>query len=77
MTIHDHMSYKLTLRNLNESVNETLPHSPDSRNTSPTDYHLLKHFDNFLNGVVVNEHTVDENAFVISSTSELEKSRNK
>ena len=39
-----------TIRKLNELSVEVLPHPPYSPDLSTTDYHLFKHFDNFLTG---------------------------
>ena len=51
--IHDntrpHVS-QITVRELNELSVVVLPHPPYSSDLSPTDYHLFKHFDNFLVG---------------------------
>ena len=51
--LHDntgpHVS-QITVRKLKELSVEVLPHPPYSPDLSPTDYHLFKHFDNFLTG---------------------------
>ena len=46
---HPHVS-QITVRKLNELNVEVLPHPLYSSDLSPTDYHLFKHFDNFLTG---------------------------
>lgn len=51
--LHDnarpHVS-QTTIQKLNELGVEVLPHPPYSPDLSPTDYHLFKHFQNFLAG---------------------------
>lgn len=51
--LHDnarpHVS-QITVQKLNALKVEVLPHPPYSPDLSPTDYHLFKHFDNFLTG---------------------------
>ena len=41
---------QITVRILNELSVEVVPHPPYSPDLSSTDYHLFKHFDNFLTG---------------------------
>ena len=42
---------------------KVLPHLPYSPDLSPTDYHFLKHFDNFLQGEYFHNQQDAENAF--------------
>uniref|UniRef100_A0A5S6QT74 Histone-lysine N-methyltransferase SETMAR n=1 Tax=Trichuris muris TaxID=70415 RepID=A0A5S6QT74_TRIMR len=40
----------MTIEELYHLSYETLPHPPYSPDLSPTDYHIFKHLDHFLNG---------------------------
>ena len=55
---------QITIRKLNELSVEVLPHPPYSPDISPTDYHLFKHFDNFLIGRTFTNQDWAEMAFV-------------
>lgn len=65
--LHDnarpHVS-QITVRKLNELGVEVLPHPPYSPDLSPTDYHLFKHFDNFLTGKTFTNPDQAKTAFV-------------
>lgn len=65
--LHDnarpHVS-QITVRKLNELSVEVLPHPPYSPDLSPTDYHLFKHFDNFLTGRTFANQDQAKTAFV-------------
>ena len=51
------------LQKLNELGYEVLPHPPYSPELLPTDYHFLKHLDNFLQGKCSHNQQNAENAF--------------
>ena len=55
---------QMTVRKLNELSVEVLPHPPYSPDLSPTDYHLFKHFDNFLTGRTFANQDQAKTAFV-------------
>ena len=42
---------------------ETIDHSPYSWDLSPTDYHLFRNLDNFLQGKIFNSQQAVENTF--------------
>ena len=50
------------LQKLNELGYEVLPHPPYSPELLPTDYHFLKHLDNFLQGKCSHNQQEAENA---------------
>ena len=52
-----------TLQKLNELVYEALPHPPFLPDPSPTDYHFLKHLDNFFSGRTLPQPEEAEDAF--------------
>ena len=52
-----------TLQKLNELGYKVLPHPPYSPDLLPTDYHLFKHPDNFLQGKCSHKQQDAENAF--------------
>lgn len=54
----------MTLQKLKELDYETLPQAASSPNFLPTDYHLFKDLDNFLQNKIFNNQTaVAQNAF--------------
>ena len=59
------------LQKLNQLGCAVLPHLPYSPDHSPTNYHFLKHLNNFLQGKCFHNHQDAENAFqeVIESQS--------
>lgn len=63
---------RITIQKLMELGYETLPHPAYSPDLSPTDYHLFKHFTNFLKGKKFEIQSSVENAF-----TEFIDSRNK
>uniref|UniRef100_A0A5S6Q8A6 Mos1 transposase HTH domain-containing protein n=1 Tax=Trichuris muris TaxID=70415 RepID=A0A5S6Q8A6_TRIMR len=64
--LHDnarpHIS-KMTIQKLHHTGYETLPHPPYSSDLSPTDYHIFKHLDHFLNGKQFKNHEEAKNSF--------------
>ena len=54
---------KTTLQKLNELGYETLPHPPYSPDLLPTDYHFLRHLENFLRGKCFKNLSDIKNAF--------------
>ena len=51
------------LHKLNELGYKVLPHPPYSPDLSPTDYHVFKHLDNFLQGKCFQNQQEVENSF--------------
>ena len=53
------------LQRLNKLGYEVLPHVPYLPNLSPTNYHLFKHLNNFLQGKLFHKQQEAENAFQV------------
>ena len=64
--LHDNARAQVTqptLQKLNELGYKVLPHLPYSPDLSPTDYHIFKHLDNFLQRKCFHNEQKTENAF--------------
>ena len=62
-TTPDHTSHNQHLRSWTNWAIKILPHLPYSPDFLPTDYHFLKHLDNFLQGKCFYNQQEAENAF--------------
>ena len=61
--VRPHVS-QITVQKSNELSVEVLSHPPYSPDLSPTDYHLFKHFDNFLTGRTFSNQNREKTTFV-------------